>query len=268
METSLRIDMTASIQQPNPRTKNPTQSVRERPLRLAGFPSADRYGTLPNDHPAYPLAAALYHHGARLDAPAGRALLAVLLEQWPQKRGRHDTAFDDTRAAFAHLVGASPSEIAAAWGIEPNSAEKKIRRGTAASQPKDYGTPRIEIVDDYLIVQDHELTEPGDPATRLDQLLSREPSPEQWRESRARLADAAAMGLPEFVTINVLLHAGRISVVGAPTASREAAWRVIDRAVLQHGGYGSDIPCGLTGDDEHAQRFATWLLAERREHWP
>jgi len=111
------------------------------------------------------------------------------------------------------------------------------------------------------------LPEPRDPADLLDGLLSTEPSPEEWAESRSRLADAAAMGLPERVTGDVLLTDGPLTVEGVPTVSREAAWRAIDRAAEEHGGYPDTGPA-LTGGDAHWQRFAVWLLAERRELGP
>jgi hypothetical protein len=45
------------------------------------------------------------------------------------------------------------------------------------------------------------------------------------------VADALEMGLPERVTLDVVLPAGRFTVADVPTVSREEAWRVIDRAV-------------------------------------
>jgi hypothetical protein len=249
------------------RTKNSVQSVREPPLRLEGFPNAERFGTLTDTHPAYALARFAWHYGPQLDDAAGRALLAALLTQWPSKQGRHAAALDDRRAALAARLGASPFEVAAAWRVEPNSAAKKIKRGDGARMGQS-GTvtirPRIVIVPD-----EGTLHEPRDPAADLDGILADdEPTPAEVRESRSRFADALAMGLPEHVTLAISLPAGTVAVERIPTASREAAWKVIDCAAESHGGYRDGFgPCFVdaSGEDEQAQRFAVWLLSEG---WP
>jgi hypothetical protein len=140
------------------------------------------------------------------------------------------------------FVGHRPAcDLSGLGGIEPEASQQRLLKG---AEP---------------------LPEPRDPVDELDELLSVEASPAEWAESRARLAAAAAKGLPEYVAIDVALAVGTVTVERIPTASREAAWQVIDRAAREHGGYGPMGPL-LTGavDDGHARRFAAWLLAERR----
>ena len=266
-----------SVRPAEPRTKNSGQNVREPPLCLVGFPTAHRFDTLCDDHPAYALARFAWHYGADLDEQGGRALLAALLELWPRKQGRRSRRLDDTRIAYAAKLGVSPAEIARAWGIKPDTAQRRIDRGEKLPEGYDPSTgataisPRIVLVAEYLDADAELLPEPRHPADLpdlLDGLLPAEAPAAEWAESRARLAAAAAMGLPERVTLDVLLPAGPITVEGIPTASREAAWQVIDRAVREHGGYpdtpglGPGFTCAR--DDEQAQRAVTWLLAERR----
>jgi len=257
--------MRGSVPLDDRRTKNLGQTIREPPLRLAGFPGAERFANLGDDHPAYTVARFAWHYAEGLDASARRALFATLIASWPRKQGRHGTSFDDSRAALAadHL-GVGPSEIAAAWTIEPDTANRKIRRGRAAGQPSEDGSPRIVLVEDYLGLDRVEiLSEPRDPADLLEGALPGDaPTPEQVVESRARLADAAAMGLPERVELDICLPHGPVTVQ-VPTASREAAWQPIDRVLVEHGGDPRD-GVALTGADEHAVRAAVWLLAECR----
>jgi len=253
--------MRGTIHPADPRTKKLGQTIREPPLRFAGFPGAERFANLGDDHPTYALGRFAWHYAEGLDASARRALFATLIASWPRKQGRHGTSFDDSRAALAadHL-GVSPSEIAAAWTIEPDTAIRKIRRGRAAGQPSGDGSPRIVLVEDYLGLDRVEiLSEPRDPADLLEGSL---PGDAPTPESRARLADAAAMGLPERVELDVCLLDGPVTVQ-VPTASRKAAWQSIDKVLAEHGGDPSD-GVALTGADEHAVRTAVWLLAERR----
>jgi len=254
------------------RTKNPGQSVREPPLRLAGFTGADRYAPITDTHADYPLARFAWHHGPRLDGAAKRALFAVLLASWPRTRGQHAATFDDDRAAAAAMSGASHHEIAQAWCIEPNSAAKKARRGAPKGVPAGYdpsnGTttvmPSIKVVTGdqaaFLLHRETELLpEPRDPADVLDELLPVDrPQPEQWAEGRRRLAAALAPGLPEQVTVSIVPFKGEKTVVEIPTNSAEAAWRAINAVGEQAGSLAGFM---LTDADP---RVLGWLAAVYR----
>jgi hypothetical protein len=167
-------------------------------------------------------------------------------------------------------MGASEVEIAEGWCIEPNSAAKKIKRGRLMETDSTATRPGLEVVTGAeaisLLGEVELLSEPRDPAEGLDELLVEEPAPGQWAQSRRRLIAAVQAGLPERVSLKVHLPAGPITVE-IPTASREAARRLVDRAVQEHGGYGHpSMPCAIGGDDELAWRAATWLIGE--DGWP
>ncbi len=245
-------------------------NVREPPLRVVGFPAADRYAPATPDDTVYALARFAWHHSRRLDEPAGSALLA----QWPRVKGRHPTRHDDAMAALAvDWFCVRPSDVAApaAWCLQPDSANGKIKRGRSHIGTGAAMRPGLQVVTgDHaarLLEGAEPLPEPRDPADLLHGLLSVEASPAEIAETRRRFADAAGLGLPERVTLDVVLPAGTFTVEGIPTSSREAAWAVIDRAAQEHGGYTPGLGPMFTSalDDEHARRFAAWLLAERRE---
>jgi hypothetical protein len=130
--------------------------------------------------------------------------------------------------------------------------------------------PGLEVVTGAeaisLIGEVELLPEPRDPAEGLDELLVEEPAAGQWVESRRRLLAAVRAGLPERVSLDIHLPSGPITVE-IPTRSREVARQLVDRAVVEHGGYGDDcMPCAIGGADELAGRAAMWLIGE--DGWP
>jgi hypothetical protein len=132
--------------------------LRQPPLRLAGLPGTtqERLRPITEGHDLYAVAAFAWHYGGELAPAALGALLGALLLGWPKKPGAHGEDYSNHLAALASTIGASPFEIASAWGVKPDSVRKKIqsaqrRRERIGADPAT-GRPapfywRIEVVD-------------------------------------------------------------------------------------------------------------------------
>jgi hypothetical protein len=94
------------------------------------------FKTIRDKHEIYKLAVVTLY--AWRDDPRGsvsRGLLNVLVGLWPRESGDGPGHYDDHVAAIVSRMGAGPDEIAAAWPIKRDAAERKARRGLARMTP-------------------------------------------------------------------------------------------------------------------------------------
>jgi hypothetical protein len=188
-----------SIRHARLRTKKRQISVRRQPpLELGGW-GYRRFLPITEDHPAYLLAAFAHHHNPE-DEAAERALWTILAERWPERKGRAKHRYDDHVAFVATKLGAGAAEIAQAWVIEPNSAEKKIRAVQDRSEPLHERAWIRTILGEearHLLGDVEILPEPLDPgrADAFQEALGLAIDPDELEQGRRRFFQAVRLAM-------------------------------------------------------------------------
>jgi hypothetical protein len=225
------------------RSEKSAQLIRQPALQLVGVPGMS-FKTITENHAIYPFAAHAWHHGATQDEDAQRSLIAALVTRWPQTSGQRCNRLDHRYRRLAQSLGGSTVEdVAAGWGIKPDSLERERRDGreTTATVPEETIYPRIVAIRDE-VRDEFVLPGPIDPGDVFE-LGEDIDDPGRLRDARNRFL-AALENASQSATVDVLLEDGERVTLQA-TADTTAAYQQSQRIAQ---GRGKAI-AGWVGDD-------------------